>query len=90
MTEPLWTPSQTRIDGAQLTRFMGQVEARWGVVCADYDALYAFSIDEMEKFWLSVWDFCGVIAQTRGETVLADPDKMPGAAFFPRRQVEFR
>ena len=37
---PLWQPSKERIAAANLTRFMREVEALWGVRCADYAALY--------------------------------------------------
>ena len=43
----------------------------------------------MEDFWTAVWDDCGVIAETRGERVLADGDKMPGARFFPDARLNF-
>ena len=86
---PLWQPSAARIAASKLTAFMGKVKAEWGVAFDDYDALYDWSVDEIEKFWLSLWDFCGVIAETRGETVLADGDKMPGAKFFPDARLSF-
>jgi acetoacetyl-CoA synthetase len=89
MTAPLWQPSAERIAATNLTAFMAQVQKDWGVVTGDYDALYDWSIGEIEKFWLSVWDFCGVIAETRGETVLADGGKMPGARFFPEARLNF-
>ncbi len=89
MTAPLWQPSAERIAATNLTAFMAQVQKDWGVVTGDYDALYDWSIGEIEKFWLSVWDFCGVIAETRGETVLADGGKMPGARFFPGARLNF-
>ena len=86
---PLWQPSAARIAASNLTAFMAKVKADWGVAFDDYDALYDWSVDEIEKFWLSLWDFCGVIAETRGETVLADGDKMPGAKFFPDARLSF-
>jgi acetoacetyl-CoA synthetase len=89
MTEPLWHPSAERIEAANLTAFMGQVEHDWGATCHDYAALYDFSIGDMEKFWCSLWDFCGVIAEGRGEAVLADPQRMPGARFFPEARLNF-
>jgi acetoacetyl-CoA synthetase len=89
MTEPLWQPSAERIQAANLTAFMGQIEHDWGAVCHDYATLYDFSITEMEKFWSTVWDFCDVIAETRGNVVLADPEKMPGARFFPEARLNF-
>jgi acetoacetyl-CoA synthetase len=88
-TKPLWQPSPARIAGANLTAFMSQAKADWGIECGDYDTFYDWSIAEIEKFWLSFWDFCGVIAETRGERVLIDGDKMPGARFFPDAKLNF-
>ncbi len=89
MTDPLWQPSPARVAGTNLSAFMAKVKDDWGVDCAGYDGLYDWSIAEIEKFWLSLWDFCGVIAETRGETVLTDGDKMPGAKFFPEARLCF-
>jgi len=86
---PLWQPSAERIQTANLTRFMGQVAADWGVRTSDYDALYDWSVKEPEKFWQSLWDFAGVKAETRGSRVLIDRDRMPGAQFFPDARLNF-
>ncbi|RDD60225.1 acetoacetate--CoA ligase [Ferruginivarius sediminum] len=92
MTAPMWQPSRERIENARLTAFMKQVERDHGVACREYRDLWEWSRRDqasMEKFWLSIWDFCGVIAETRGETVIQDFDKMPGAAFFPDARLNF-
>ena len=86
---PLWQPSADHIAQANLTAFMARVKADWGVACTDYDSLYDWSVAEIEKFWVTLWDFCGVIAETRGDTVLADGGKMPGAKFFPEARLSF-
>jgi len=85
----LWQPSEARIAQANLTAFMGQVEHDWGARCASYGELYDFSISELDKFSRSVWDFCGVIAETRGPVAIEDPDQMPGARFFPGARLNF-
>jgi acetoacetyl-CoA synthetase len=92
MTAPMWQPSEERIANARLTAFMKQVERDHGVTCRNYHELWEWSRRDqasMEKFWLSVWDFCGVIAETRGESVIRDFDKMPGATFFPDARLNF-
>ncbi len=89
MTEPLWRPSPERIEHANLSCFMAQIESDWGVELDGYPALYDFSVTEIEKFWRSLWDYGGVIAETRGEVVLEDGDKMPGAQFFPEARLNF-
>jgi acetoacetyl-CoA synthetase len=89
VSQPLWQPSRARIESTNLHRFVQTLRDRWSVELPDYAALHRFSVDEMEKFWLSVWDFAGVVAETRGERVLADGDKMPGARFFPDARLNF-
>jgi acetoacetyl-CoA synthetase len=90
VNQPLWTPSAARIEGSNLARFVSHVKSQWGVDHGrDYARLWQWSIDEMEKFWTSVWDFCGVTAETRGRRVLEGGEKMPGAAFFPDARLNF-
>lgn len=89
MTKPLWQPSPERVANANITVFAKMLESRHGVSLPDYEALHRFSLDRMEDFWTAVWDDCNVIAKTRGERVLADGDKMPGAQFFPDARLNF-
>ena len=90
MTGPLWQPSAARIAAANLTAFMEKLKEDWGFEGRDYAAVWDFSCREIEKFNLSLWDYAGVIAETRGEVVLADPEKMPGARFFPEAKLNLR
>jgi acetoacetyl-CoA synthetase len=87
--QPLWTPSPERVAGTGMAAFMKFVNERHGTKIADYASLYRFSIDRMEEFWVAVWDFGGVIARSRGDTVIADKGKMPGARFFPDAKLNF-
>ncbi|MCZ6832054.1 MAG: acetoacetate--CoA ligase, partial [Gammaproteobacteria bacterium] len=89
MTAPLWTPSQGRIDNAQVTRFTRFVNERHDLALAGFDALYQWSVESDQDFWASVWDFCGVVASERGEQVLEDPEKFPGARWFPGARLNF-
>ena len=86
---PLWKPSQQSIQEAAITRFRKQVEQDWRTSLSDSTALYQFSISELEKFWTSVWDFTGIMASERGERVLIDGDKMPGARWFPDARMNY-
>ena len=87
--KPLWSPSPERVANANVTAFMQLVNERHGLRLGDYHELYQWSIEQPEAFWGAMWDFGGVIAQTRGERVLADPGKMPGARFFPDAKLNF-
>ncbi len=89
MTAPLWRPSAAAIAAANMTRFRAQVAAEWQVDLADTSALWAWSVAEIEKFWLSVWRHCGILGDGPGKTVLKNPGQMPGAAFFPDARVNY-
>ncbi|MDA0655156.1 MAG: acetoacetate--CoA ligase [Proteobacteria bacterium] len=89
VTEPLWRPSEEKVENANLTAFMRGLEVSQGVALADYEALYDFSLESMDIFWTELWDFAGVVAELRGERVLVGGDKMPGAQFFPDAKLNF-
>ncbi|VCU71672.1 Acetyl-coenzyme A synthetase [Pigmentiphaga humi] len=84
---PLWVPAASRVESANLQPFMASVRSAWGAPVADYASLYQFSIAEPEKFWCSVWDFCGIVAETRGGEVVRNRDRMPGAEWFPQARL---
>ncbi|MBT6278242.1 MAG: acetoacetate--CoA ligase [Chromatiales bacterium] len=89
MNKPLWTPDEGRIRQSNLYAFQATVNARYGLELGDYWDLHAWSVRCPEQFWCAVWDQCGVIAQTRGDIVLANGDAMPGASFFPDARLNF-
>jgi len=86
---PLWEPSAERRARSNLAAFMRFVHENYGVEASDYPALYAWSVLDLERFWHAVWSFCGIVAATRGETVLLDGRKMPGARWFPEARLNF-
>ncbi len=87
--QPLWQPSPEDVARANMTVFMTRAAAQWNVDFADYQAFRRWSVAENEKFWQSLWDFGGVIAETRGERVVADKQKLPGARWFPEGRLNF-
>ena len=80
---PLWTPDEVRIVSSNLWRFMQQRELK------SFSDVLGFSVQQPETFWADLWSFCGVKAETRGERVLIDGDKMPGARFFPDARLNY-
>ena len=80
---PLWTPEPARIAASNLQRFMAPLGLN------SFDEAVRFSVDQPDAFWSAVWDFCAVKASHRGERVLADGAKMPGAKFFPDARLNY-
>ncbi|HSD35696.1 MAG TPA: acetoacetate--CoA ligase [Alphaproteobacteria bacterium] len=89
MSEPLWRPSPERVAASRLTEFTSFAAQRTGRRFLDFDALWRWSVEDIAAFWDAVWDFCGVVAETKGARVLADGERMPGARFFPEARLNF-
>ena len=89
MNEPLWRPSADVIANANITAFSRMVTERHGVAIDSYSDLHRWSIQNPEAFWVMVWDFAGVIGETRGEVVVSGIEKMPGARWFPNARLNF-
>ncbi|MCB1588762.1 MAG: AMP-binding protein, partial [Xanthomonadales bacterium] len=85
----IFTPSAERIEAANLTRFIRFVREREGLELAAYEDLYDWSVRHSDRFWLALWEFCGVRASGELEPVVTDFDRMPGARWFPSARLNF-
>ncbi len=85
---PLWRPGAERVAQARLSGFMAFVAQESGRSFADYAALHRWSIDYPDEFWSALWAFAGVRGE-RGDSVLVDGDRMPGARWFPGARLNF-
>ena len=88
MTE-LWRPSPQRIAEANLTRFIECVNTRRGTQLREYGELYAWSLAQPESFWSELARFADVRAEWGTGPVIAEPERMPGARFFPDARLNF-
>jgi acetoacetyl-CoA synthetase len=68
---------------------MEKIRQDYNVLIPHHTDLYAFSIENPEKFWKAVWAFCGVIAELQGNRVLIDGSNIETARFFPDAQLNF-
>ena len=90
MTERLlWQPEPGQAAASAVAAFMAHVREHYGIRAVDYPDLHRWSVAERADFWAAVWDFCGVKASTRGNVVVADADRMPGARWFPEARLNF-
>ncbi len=99
MSGPLWTPSPADVARANLTRFMSVANAR-GAKAYDYSSLYAWSLEQSEAFWSTVWDYCGIVADRdfggsawrsvlTGAERMAPPDPTLGPRWFDGARLNF-
>ena len=88
-SQPLWRPSDERIESTQLTAFMHSVQDATGFDAGgDYFALHQWSLDEPAAFWRAVWDFAEIQGDPGG-VVCDDPSALPGCQWFPDATLNF-
>jgi acetoacetyl-CoA synthetase len=88
MSEPLWVPTPESLERAELTRYLAGLAERTGRTFDSYDALWQWSVEDLDGFWASVWDHYGLGEVSSYEAVLGD-DRMPGAVWFPGARLNF-
>jgi len=84
----LWTPTPEQVEQATLTRYTRWLEAREGRTFETYADLWRWSIDDVEAFWASIWEFFDVRASQPYERVLGRRE-MPGAEWFPGATLNY-
>lgn len=86
----VWQPSAQTIRHSLMGRYIEWLNQHGHGPFAqdDYHRLHQWSITELETFWQSVWDFCGLRCDTPAEKVLSGRT-MPGAKWFPGMRLNF-
>jgi acetoacetyl-CoA synthetase len=86
--EVLWTPPADARATTELGRYMDFLRDRHGREFEDYEPLWEWSVNDLEGFWGSLWEFFGIRAHTPHERVLATRE-MPGAVWFPGATLNY-
>jgi acetoacetyl-CoA synthetase len=84
----LWTPGPDRVSRANVTAFGRWLARERGLDFADYEALWHWSVTDLDGFWQAVWDYCGIEASDRPTAVLGTRI-MPGAEWFPGARLNY-
>ena len=85
----LWTPSSKIKEESNLNQFIKNfVDEFKNQSDVKYEELWKWSIEKPEKFWDSIWDYSNVLGE-KGDILLKDKDKMPGARFFPNAKLNY-
>ena len=85
----LWRPSCKIKEESNLNQFIKNfVDEFKNQSDVKYEELWKWSIEKPEKFWDSIWDYSNVLGE-KGEILLKDKDKMPGARFFPNAKLNY-
>ncbi|MCX6385832.1 MAG: acetoacetate--CoA ligase [Solirubrobacterales bacterium] len=88
MPKLLWQPDAKRVDRAAMTHYAAWLAETRGLAFDGYEALWRWSVDEIELFWASIWEYFDVQAEVPYERVLGSRE-MPGAQWFTGAQLSF-
>ena len=72
----------------QITSYRRGLQVKHGLHFDSYDALWLWSVTDLDAFWQSVWDYFELQSPTPHQKVLAQ-DRMPGAVWFEGAQVNY-
>ncbi len=84
----LWRPSDEVKLAANLTHYMEWLAEQRGRRFDSYQALWAWSVDDLAGFWGSLWDYFDVVA-TKQPTAVLGRREMPGAEWFPGAKLNY-
>ena len=89
LAAPLWQPTPESVAQTTLARYQDWLAQQGlGPGGRDYASLWQWSVDELDTFWRSIWDFFEV--QADGEpTPTLGRRKMPGAEWFPNTRLNY-
>ncbi|WP_434034755.1 acetoacetate--CoA ligase [Cupriavidus sp. a3] len=85
---PAWAPSPDIVRRARITAFMRWLEQERGLAFADYNALWQWSVEEIDAFWLALWQWADIPTPIAPRVALADAS-MPGANWFPGVRMNY-
>lgn len=86
--ELLWTPRPEFAQASNLARYMGWLKRTRDKDFADYDALWRWSVSDIEGFWASIWEYFEVQSERPYYRVL-DRRVMPGAKWFEGSRLNY-
>ena len=84
----LWTPDADRIARSRLTHFMQWLGSEHSLHFPDYQALWAWSVDDLERFWSLLWKYFDIKSSAPYQEILST-HAMPGAQWFTGSRLNF-
>ncbi len=72
----------------QIRLYQDWLKQTRGLSFASYDALWRWSVTDLDAFWQSIWDYFDLQSPTPHRAVLA-ARRMPGASWFPGAQFNY-
>ncbi len=85
----LWQPSESSKTSSKMYEFLNRIAQKYSLPDREYATLHQWSVENIGDFWSEIWDFCGIKASKKADTILDDIHKMPGAKWFEGAKLNF-
>ena len=72
-----------------MTEFATVLHRDWDIEVSSYSDLWRWSIDHMDRFWMSFKDWADIIGEGWNTPVMEPLAKLPGVSWFPGARLNF-
>lgn len=84
----LWSPSDALRKSANVSKYMEWLKIRWKLAFNDYHQLWKWSVENVDDFWKSIWEYFDV--QYDGSfTQIVSSDPMPRVKWFQGTRLNY-
>ena len=84
----LWSPSKEFTENSNLTRYVHWLAKNHKKQFKDYEDLWEWSTNQLEEFWVSLWDFFDIQYSGNYDTVI-DDTTMPFCKWFSGVEINY-
>ena len=86
--EPIWVPGPDDVESANLTHYERWLETKGLAVAGlTYEQLWRWSVEDLDRFWASLWDYFDISAD--GTATAVHTGTMPHVRWFPGTELSF-
>lgn len=85
---PLWSPSEDFIRSSNLHQYIHWLRDHKHLSFTDYHSLWHWSINDLESFWKSLWEYFEVMHDGSFNTVVSN-DAMPFSKWFEGTKLNY-
>jgi acetoacetyl-CoA synthetase len=84
----LWEPSENWKQQANINTYMNWLKTHKNLHFDDYHSLWKWSVNELEAFWESQWEYFDIQSK-KAYTSVVSTHEMPGAKWFEGAEVNY-
>lgn len=84
----LWSPDEKTIQNANLTKYINWLNNRQQKKFNGYQELWEWSVNNVEDFWVSIWEYFNIISHKKYSQVLSG-SQMPDYSWFEGAELNF-